>query len=86
MPAATSIGSVNLDYRELALKAGANVLMPNFTPEKYKKLYEIYPSKICLPESDQVYAMELESFAAAIGRHIDYSKGHSKRKKDLGGM
>ena len=81
MPASTSIGSLNLDYRELALKAGANVLMPNFTPLKYKKLYEIYPSKTCLPESDQVFAREFESFAAAIGRHIDYSKGDSLRKK-----
>ena len=80
MPASTSIGSLNLDYRELALKAGANVLMPSFTPEKYKKLYEIYPSKICLPESNQIYARELETFAAAIGRHIDYSMGDSIKK------
>ncbi len=86
MPASTSIGSVNLDYRELALKAGGNVLMPNFTPEKHKKLYEIYPSKICLPESGHFYAPELESFAAAIGRHIDYSRGDAIRKRDPGGV
>ena len=82
MPASTSIGSLNLDYRELALKAGTNVLMPNFTPLKYKKLYEIYPFKICLPENDQVFAREFESFAAAIGRHIDYSRGDSIRKRN----
>ena len=86
MPASTSIGSLDLDYRELALKAGANVLMPNFTPDKYKKLYEIYPSKICLPESDRVYALELESFAAAIGRYIDYSRGDSIGVKSPEGM
>ncbi|MGD9159512.1 MAG: [FeFe] hydrogenase H-cluster radical SAM maturase HydE [Desulfobacteraceae bacterium] len=81
MPAATSFGSLGRDYRELALRAGANVIMPNFTPEKYKKFYEIYPSKICLSEDRMIYAEKLETLAAATGRYIDYSKGDSMKKR-----
>ncbi|MDD5134980.1 MAG: [FeFe] hydrogenase H-cluster radical SAM maturase HydE, partial [Phycisphaerae bacterium] len=37
LPATTAVGSIgNNDARLLALKAGANVLMPNFTPQPYK--------------------------------------------------
>ena len=31
--------------RELGLARGANVVMPNLTPVKYRALYEIYPAK-----------------------------------------
>ncbi len=37
--------------RELALQAGANLLMPNITPKKYRKLYLLYPNKVCTNES-----------------------------------
>lgn len=36
--------------RELGLKAGANVLMPNLTPAKYKSQYLLYENKPCLEE------------------------------------
>ena len=31
--------------RELGLAAGANVIMPDLTPEKYKRAYDLYPGK-----------------------------------------
>lgn len=46
IPATTALATVNTqEGRILALKRGANVIMPNLTPPKYKKLYEIYPGK-----------------------------------------
>ncbi|MBQ5795559.1 MAG: [Kiritimatiellae bacterium] len=30
---------------ELGISAGANVMMPNFTPEKYRSAYDLYPGK-----------------------------------------
>jgi biotin synthase len=45
MPATTALGSLDKDYRLQGLKCGANVLMPNYTPDEYKKFYEIYPNK-----------------------------------------
>ena len=76
MPATTAIGSIGKsDARLLALKAGANVLMPNFTPESYKKLYEIYPGKKCTFEKTNGCLSELENMAKSINRSILYSRG-----------
>ena len=45
LPATTALGSMERDFRIDGLKAGANVLMHNFTPAKYRRLYEIYPAR-----------------------------------------
>ncbi|MDD5311350.1 MAG: [FeFe] hydrogenase H-cluster radical SAM maturase HydE [Candidatus Omnitrophica bacterium] len=70
LPATTALGSLSKDFRVEGLKAGANVLMPNFTPAPYKKLYEIYPNKRCISESAGSCAPCMESLAASIGRTI----------------
>ncbi|MCL2411004.1 MAG: [FeFe] hydrogenase H-cluster radical SAM maturase HydE [Treponema sp.] len=45
IPATTAMGSIAHNGRELALKAGANVVMPNLSPPDVKKLYAIYDNK-----------------------------------------
>ena len=50
IPATTALGTVRPDGRELGLKAGANVVMPNLTPEDVRKNYLLYDNKICLGE------------------------------------
>ena len=70
LPATTALGSLGKDYRVEGLKAGANVLMPNFTPAPFKKLYEIYPNKRCISESTGACAPCMGSLAASIGRTI----------------
>lgn len=45
IPAATALGAAGGDHRWEALQCGANVLMPDFTPPKYGRLYTIYPGK-----------------------------------------
>jgi len=52
IPSTTALATINkVDGRKLGLKAGANVVMPNLTPAKYRRLYEIYPAKACIDES-----------------------------------
>jgi biotin synthase len=52
IPSTTALATINrVDGRKLGLKAGANVVMPNLTPTKYRRLYEIYPEKACIDES-----------------------------------
>lgn len=51
IPATTALGSLNRDYRIDGLTAGANVIMPNFTPSQYKNKYAIYPNKQTETES-----------------------------------
>ncbi len=53
LPATTALGSLNRDYRIDGLNAGANVIMPNFTPLQYKNQYAIYPHKRSKGESDE---------------------------------
>lgn len=77
LPATTALGSLEEDFRIKGLKAGANVLMPNFTPLKYKKLYEIYPGKRCISEPVGACAFCMEELAHSVGRYIDYSRGDS---------
>ncbi len=76
MPATTAIGSLDKDYRDEALKWGANVLMPNFTPQPFKQLYEIYPDKKCVTEAAGACAGCMEGMAAGAGRFIDWSRGN----------
>ena len=52
IPSTTALATINkVDGRKLGLQAGANVVMPNLTPVKYRRLYEIYPAKACIDES-----------------------------------
>lgn len=83
LPATTAIGSVGgCDERIKALKAGANVIMPNFTPEPYRKLYEIYPDKRCINEHWDDYISSLEKMAKATNGWLDYSRGDSLKNKN----
>lgn len=51
IPATTAMESLHPQGRLTALKCGANVIMPNVTDKEYRKLYELYPNKICLNET-----------------------------------
>ena len=70
IPATTALGSLSKDFRPEGLKAGANVLMPNFTPDVYKKLYEIYPGKRCIDEKTGSCALCMGKMANSVGRVI----------------
>lgn len=85
LPATTALGSVGpSDFRVNALKAGANVLMPNFTPQDFKQQYEIYPGKRCVDEQSEHCVACMAALAASIGRHIDYSRGDAVRASRKG--
>lgn len=77
IPATTALGSLGHDFRPEALAAGANVMMPNFTPAPYRQMYEIYPNKRCVNEPVGACGDCLESMACGLGRHIDYGRGDS---------
>ena len=52
IPSTTALATINKVHgRKRGLKAGANVVMPNLTPVKYRSLYQIYPAKACIEES-----------------------------------
>lgn len=45
LPATTALASLVPNGLYRAIQVGANVIMPNMTPLKYRKLYQIYPGK-----------------------------------------
>ncbi len=45
IPATTALGAISPSLRVRALSCGANVIMPDTTPEHYRRLYDIYPGK-----------------------------------------
>jgi len=83
IPATTALGSLDKDYRLDGLKCGANVLMPNFTPQPYRKLYEIYPQKRCVDEPVGACNFCMDGMAKGLGRFIDYSKADSLKERKV---
>lgn len=45
IPATTALRTISPQLATKAFQAGANVVMPDITPEKYRTFYEIYPGK-----------------------------------------
>ena len=77
MPATTATGTIDAEGRQKALQCGANVLMPNSTPRKYREHYLIYPDKICIDEEPHKCRFCVESMVIGLGRTISHDAGHS---------
>jgi biotin synthase len=77
IPATTAMGSIEKGGREKALRCGANVLMPNVTPVKYREHYQLYPNKICIKDQPGDCAMCIAGMVHSLGRTIATDAGHS---------
>jgi biotin synthase len=76
IPATTAVATLNKETgREDALKAGANVVMPNLTPPAYRALYEIYPDKACVNETAEQCHSCLAARIHSVGRCIGTGPG-----------
>jgi biotin synthase len=81
IPATTALATVNSrDGRELGLRRGANVVMPNLTPPAYRLHYEIYPNKACIAERPSDCDGCLRARLAAIGRFPGTGPGGRDRE------
>lgn len=79
LPATTAIGSIEDQGREMALKAGADVVMPNYTPLQYRVHYEIYPNKRCITENPATCDSCMRRRILACGRTVSTDAGHSRK-------
>jgi biotin synthase len=84
MPATTAAGSLDKQGREKMLAAGANVLMPNITPESVKKDYLLYPGKICLDESgfECIHCLDIRTHL--VDKTLDWARGNSVNAEGRG--
>jgi len=78
IPSTTALATVAPDGRQTALQRGANVVMPNLTPARYRALYAIYPDKACLNETDDFDA-RLKQMIRSLGRTVGTGRGDSLR-------
>ncbi|HVN76815.1 MAG TPA: [FeFe] hydrogenase H-cluster radical SAM maturase HydE [Thermoanaerobaculaceae bacterium] len=76
IPSTTALATLNLESgRELGLARGANVVMPNLTPTKYRALYEIYPAKACIRETAAQCGACLRDRIEGMGRTVGSGPG-----------
>jgi len=80
IPATTALATLHPQGRLLALNAGANVVMPDFTPEIYKSRYDIYPGKTDTGSAQEVIA-KLKNDIQSIGRTINFSAGNRDNRQ-----
>ncbi len=79
IPATTALGTIDVEGRQKALMAGANVVMPNVTNSEYREQYQIYPEKICINEKAGDCRQCIGGIIASLGRQVSQNKGHSLR-------
>ena len=77
IPATTAFDAIHPNGRNLCLLRGANVFMPNATPQKYRADYQLYPGKPCIDESGDDCARCVVNRLKRLGREIGTGPGHS---------
>ena len=71
--------AIDKQGREKALMVGANILMPNVTPRKYREDYFLYENKPCYDENPDDCLPCLEARVVASGNKIIFGEwGDSK--------
>ncbi len=81
LPATTALGSASEDGRERGILVGANVVMPNITPQRLRKLYSIYDNKINTG-ADTAEGMELlKERIEKIGYKLLSERGDYRKNK-----
>ena len=77
IPATTALGTLHPQGRELALKAGANVVMPIITPTFVRKQYALYENKICGDDHPEDCRHCIERRIRSVGFQVDLGRGDS---------
>ncbi|MHC1697602.1 MAG: [FeFe] hydrogenase H-cluster radical SAM maturase HydE [Geobacteraceae bacterium] len=81
IPSTTALATLNTPTgRELGLSRGANIVMPNLTPKKYRAMYEIYPAKACIDETAADCRACMHRRIISIGREVGNGRGDSPNR------
>jgi biotin synthase len=86
--AATALQAIDPIGREKAVKIGANILMPNITPGKYRDSYKLYDNKPCTDDSAEDCQSCLEARVTLADAEVVYGEWgdsiHFKKRKGEG--
>jgi biotin synthase len=75
LPATTSLGTINPLGREMGLKAGANVVMPNLSPSNVREKYALYDGKICTGDEAAECRGCIERRINSAGYQVEIGRG-----------
>ena len=80
LPATTSLASLHPRGKVLALEAGADVIMPNISPQETRQYYEIYPNKLSSEKSIKETFDDHVQLIESCGRFVAKDFGHSPKQ------
>lgn len=75
LPATTALGTISPTGRELGLKTGCNVVMPNLSPVNVRKKYDLYDNKICTGEESAECRVCLQKRIESAGYEVADERG-----------
>ena len=78
LPSTTALGTIVDGGREMGILAGANVIMPNLSPEDAKDKYMLYDNKLRTGLESAVGLEELKAKFSSIGYEIVTDRGDYK--------
>lgn len=79
LPSTTALGTIHPKGRELGLKAGANVVMPNLSPQNVRKLYALYENKLATGEEAAESLDKLKRLVECAGYQVVTDRGDVKK-------
>lgn len=77
--AATALQAIDAIGREKAVSIGANILMPNITPGKYRDSYKLYDNKPCTDDSAEDCQSCLEARVSLADAEVIYGEWGDSR-------
>ena len=81
-PQRPALGTIQPDGREQGILAGANVVMPNISPEEARKRYLLYDRKVDAGADALKNQMLLQERIEAIGYEVVVSRGDYKEETE----
>lgn len=81
LPATTALGTLHPTGRERAIAAGANVIMPNLSPQDTRALYSIYNNKLSTGSEAAETVADIRARLKAIGFETPVDRGDHKSLK-----
>ena len=79
LPSTTALGTIHPEGRELGILSGANVVMPNLSPENARKKYELYNNKLNTGAENAFHITELKNKMEKIGYEIVTDRGDIRK-------
>lgn len=79
IPSTTALGTIHPEGRQMGLKAGANVVMPNLSPKNVRALYALYKDKIATDEEAAESVEKLKQTVSLAGYEVVCTRGDVKK-------